>query len=315
MHAPPASVARHDAARCGFYSVSLATIFPEHGVTGRDATLRDALHTASRRLATVSATPRVDAEWLLAQATGLTRGQIKAREELPLDARAAHRFDALLARRAEGEPIAYILGEWEFWSLPLEVTPAVLIPRPETELLVECALARLPVDLPTTVLDLGTGSGAIAIAIARERPTARVTAVDRSADALTVAARNVARHAPGRVELLASDWFESIAGRRFGMIVGNPPYVADDDPALEAEVAAYEPSTALLAGSAGLDAITAIVAGAAAHLETGGALLLEHGSSQGAAVRQLFMSAAFTHVTTLRDLAGHERVTSGVTRN
>jgi release factor glutamine methyltransferase len=309
MHAPPASVARHGAARCGFYSVSLATIFPEHLVTVSDATLRAALHTASRRLGTVSETPRVDAEWLLSLATGLTRGQIRAREEATLDRTAARRFDALVARRAQGEPIAYILGEWEFWSLPLTVSPAVLIPRPETELLVECALRYLPTHTPAEVLDLGTGSGAVAIALAVERPLARITAVDRSAAALEIAAHNVARHALGRIELRESDWFARLAGRRFDVIVANPPYVAVDDPALEASVALYEPATALLAGVAGLDAIEALVAGAPSHLLAGGALLLEHGAAQGPAVRKLFECAGFERVATARDLAGHERIT------
>ncbi|HSN70366.1 MAG TPA: peptide chain release factor N(5)-glutamine methyltransferase, partial [Steroidobacteraceae bacterium] len=203
------------------------------------------------------------------------------------------------------------LGEWEFWSLPLTVSPAVLVPRPETELLVELALARVPPGRPVEVLDLGTGSGAIAVALAVERPLARITAVDRSAAALEVAARNVARHAPGRIELRESDWFARLAARTFDVIVGNPPYVAVDDPSLEASVGAYEPATALLAGVTGLDALEAIVAGASSHLVPGGALLLEHGDMQGAAVRRLFASAGLEHVTTHVDLADHERVTSG----
>jgi len=281
-------------------------------VTLAPSTFHAALHTATAALAKTSETPRRDAELLLAHATGLTPGQIRAREQSTLDASCSRRLQAAIARRVRGEPIAYILGEWEFWSLPLEVTPDVLVPRPETELLVELALARFAATESRAVLDLGTGSGAIAIAIASERPHASVTAVDRSSAALAVAARNVERHVRGRVELIESDWFEQLAGRRYDLIVGNPPYIATADPALEANVAAHEPALALFAGRAGLDALEAIVTAAPRHLECGGSLLLEHGHAQDAAVRARFHAAGYAGVVTTSDLAGHARVTAGV---
>jgi len=247
---------------------------------------------------------RLDAELLLAHVLDVPRASVIARDERELTPEELGDFERLLARRLAGEPLAYLTGVKEFWSLELEVTPDVLVPRPETELLVEWG-ASLGGD---TLLDLGTGSGAIALALARERPAARVTAVDRSAAALAVARRNGARlgHA---VEWLQGSWFEPVRGRAFSLVVSNPPYVAQDDPHLRE--LCFEPAMALSSGAEGLDALRAIIADAPAHLASGGRLLVEHGATQGAAVRELFARAGFAAIETRRDLAGHERATGG----
>lgn len=197
---------------------------------------------------------------------------------MPAPARA--RFEALLARRQAGEPVAYLLGRQGFWSLELEVSPATLIPRPETELLVELALARLPAGQSLRVADLGTGSGAIALALARERPQAHVVATDASAEALTVARRNAARLGLGRVEFRDGDWLVPLAQERFDLIASNPPYIEQDDPHLAQGDLRFEPPAALASGADGLDAIRVIVRDAGRHLHPGGWLLLEHGWNQ-----------------------------------
>jgi release factor glutamine methyltransferase len=279
--------------------------------TDAGATLAAVMHTAELELARVSAAPRLEAELLTAHATGADRRQLRALGARELDRATLARHDTLLARRIAGEPIAYILGEWEFWSLALEIGPDVLVPRPETEHLVACALAHIAPAEETRVLELGTGSGAIALAIARERPHARVTATDRSRAALAIAARNCARHGLTRIELLDSDWFAALEGRRFDLIVSNPPYVALDDPDVSPEVACWEPAEALFAGPSGLEAIELIATGSRRHLESGGTLLLEHGARQGDAVRDLLAGHGYTDIGTSRDLAGRDRVTCG----
>lgn len=251
-----------------------------------------------------------EAEYLLATALGLTRTQLRLRLETVVPADLQARFAEQIARRASGEPVAYIHGEREFWSLPLQVGPGVLVPRPDTECLVEVALQFLRGQTrPASVLDLGTGSGAIALALASELPLAQVVAVEVSPAALAVAAGNIARLAPGRVELLSGHWYEPVGGRRFACIVSNPPYLAEDDPHLPSLAA--EPRSALVSGPDGLECYREIVAGAPKHLETGGLLAVEHGHTQGAAVSALFAAAGFTGIATHRDLAGLERVTSG----
>ncbi len=251
-----------------------------------------------------------EAEYLLATALGLTRTQLRLRLEAVVPADAAAQFLDHIARRASGEPIAYIHGEREFWSLPLRVGPGVLVPRPDTECLVEVALRFLQGQPRASVLDLGTGSGAIALALARELPAARIVAVEVSPVALGLAADNIARLAPGRVELLQGNWFAPLGAQRFTCIVSNPPYLAADDPHLPSLAA--EPREALVSGNDGLECYREIVAGAPAHLETHGLLALEHGHTQGADVRSLLAAAGFTDIATHRDLAGLERVTSGV---
>jgi len=259
-----------------------------------------ALATAAEWLGT-----RLDAELLLAHVLDVSRSAVVARDERVLTPEEQGDFENLLARRMAGEPLAYLTGTKEFWSLEFEVTPAVLVPRPETELLVEWALA-LPGD---AFLDLGTGSGAIALAMAHERVHAAITATDRSREALTVADRNARRLGLERVEFLEGGWWAPVAGRLFDVIVSNPPYVAENDPHL-AELK-FEPALALTSGPDGLDALRAIVAGAPRHLHAGGWLLVEHGSQQGAAVRELFQAAGFASIETRRDLANLERATGG----
>lgn len=224
----------------------------------------------------------------------------------PLRAKA----EALFARRRAGEPVAYVLEEREFWGLALAVSPAVLIPRPETERLVELALERLPVEAESSVLDLGTGSGAIAIAIATERPRARVTAIDVSGSALAVARTNNARHG-GRVRLLQSDWFAALGGERFDLIVSNPPYIAASDAHLGEGDLRFEPKSALTPGASGMEAIEKIALGARNHLVPGGALLIEHGWDQRTACIELFTRLGFSHVADHEDLAGVPRVIEG----
>lgn len=270
----------------------------------------DALGALRARLAPASPTAALDAEILVASVLGLDRARLAADPERALAAEELFALESLVRRRLDGEPVAYLTGRREFWSLEFEVTPDVLVPRPETELLVERALAAIAGLAHPAVLDLGTGSGAIAVAIAAERPDAAVTATDRSPAALAVARRNAARLAPANLRFVEGDWFAPLAGRRFDAIVSNPPYVAEGDPALAS--LAREPRGALVAGPEGLDALAAIVAGAAQHLAPDGRLALEHGAAQGSAVRALLAAAGFGAVATFRDLAGHERVTEGV---
>ncbi len=254
---------------------------------------------------------RREAELLAEFALGADRAWLFAHAEDPVADAARDRFLDLLARRAGGEPLAYILGHVGFWTLDLEVTPDTLIPRPETELLVEAALARLPEGTAPRVADLGTGSGAIALALASERPQARVLATDASAAALDVARRNAARNEIGNVAFRQGDWLEPLAGERFDLIASNPPYVALGDPHLAQGDLRFEPDAALASGADGLDALRTIARDAPAHLLPGGWLLLEHGLDQGEAVRGLLRDAGFHRIETLRDLEDRERVTLG----
>jgi release factor glutamine methyltransferase len=255
---------------------------------------------------------RLEAELLLAHALGVDRAWFFAHAEDRPDPAAIGRFEVLLRRRADGEPVAYILGRRDFWSLPLEVTSATLIPRPETERLVELALERLPQG--GTMLDLGTGSGAIALAIASERPDASIVAVDASAAALAVARRNAARLRLERVVMQESDWYAALDARRFDLIVSNPPYVEADDPHLGEGDLRYEPASALASGADGLDDIRRIAKDAGRHLAAGGWLLVEHGWNQGASVRDIFVGAGLSHAFTAQDLEARDRVTGAQAR-
>lgn len=259
-----------------------------------------------------AAQARLETELLLAAAAGRRRSWLRAFPETLLDAAAVTRFRELVARRAAGEPVAQLLGRREFWSLELTVSPATLIPRPETEELVARALELLPEHEAAEVLDLGTGSGAIALALAHERPRLRVLAVDRSPAALAVARGNARRLGLTGLRFLAGDWYAALrGGPRFALIVSNPPYVAENDPHLGRGDLRFEPREALAAGRDGLDALRRVIGGAPQYLRPGGRLLVEHGRDQGAAVRALFAGAGFTAVATRRDLAGHERLTEG----
>ena len=216
----------------------------------------------------------VDAEWLLAHALGRSRGWLFAHAGDAVDAAVVACFLELVARRGAGEPVAYLTGTQGFWTLELEVGPATLIPRPETELLVELALARIPVDAASRIADLGTGSGAIALAIARERPRATVVATDASEAALAVARGNALRNRIGNIEFRHGDWFAPLAGESFDLIASNPPYIAEGDPHLDEGDRRFEPPSALSSGADGLDAIRRIVRDAPAHLHADGWLLL-----------------------------------------
>jgi len=274
--------------------------------------VRDLLAMASRRIGGADA--RLDAELLLAHALGTPRARLYAWPEHEPDATERSAFEQLVDARARGEPIAYLTGRREFWSLDLAVTPDVLIPRHETELLVALALERIPRDRPFRVADLGTGSGAIALAIARERPLARVTATDASAGALDVARGNAARLGIGNVAFAGGDWFAALGDACFDAIVSNPPYMAADDVHLAEGDLRFEPAAALASGADGLDAMRRIVAGAPAHLTDAGVLLLEHGFDQSARVRALLDAAGFENVASVCDNGGHERVTLGTKR-
>jgi release factor glutamine methyltransferase len=247
---------------------------------------------------------------LLCHATGLTRVQLITQGDRPLTPDEAARLDDLVARRLRGEPIAYIVGRREFFGLDFQVGPAVLIPRPDTELIVELALERLP---PGTarLLDMGTGSGAIAVAVAHTRPDAAVTALDVSPDALAVAQANAAANG-ARVRFLHSSWFDALAaGENFDVIASNPPYIAAGDDHLVQGDLRFEPVGALTDHADGLSALRTIVNGSPRHLVPGGWLLLEHGYDQAQAVRALLADAGFTEVRSWQDLAGIERVSGG----
>lgn len=250
----------------------------------------------------------VDFRILVCHALGLTRTGLITQSERVLTADEAARLSALLQRRVDGEPIAYIVGKREFYGLDFETTPAVLIPRPETELLVELALERLP---PRgRVLDMGTGSGAIAVALAHSRPDAIVTALDVSQDALAVAGRNAAANGVA-VRFLHSDWFSAVDATTFDLIVSNPPYIASGDRHLAEGDLRFEPAGALTDHADGLAALRRIVSGAPAHLAPGAWLLMEHGYDQSAAVQDLLAAQGYTDVQSWHDLAGIARVTGG----
>jgi len=252
-----------------------------------------------------------EAEWLLSHVLGKSRSWLYSHGDDALGGAEAARFEELVARRVAGEPVAYLTGRRGFWQFDLQVTPATLIPRPETELLVELALDRLPGDRAWRVADLGTGSGAIALVLAHERPNAQVIATDASLAALDVARGNAAALKLSRVEFRAGNWFEPLDGERFDLIASNPPYIADDDMHLGQGDLRHEPRSALASGSDGLDAIRVIAAGAAAHLQPGGWLLVEHGWEQGEAVRALLRAAGLLEVRTASDLENRDRVTLG----
>ncbi|KAF1691018.1 peptide chain release factor N(5)-glutamine methyltransferase [Pseudoxanthomonas koreensis] len=254
---------------------------------------------------------RTDAEPLLAHVLGRDRAWLFAHATDPVPADAAAAFRALVGRRAAGEPVAYLTGRRGFWTLDLEVTADTLIPRPETELLVELALARIGPDRPARIADLGTGSGAIALALASERPAAVVVATDVAKATLAVAVGNARTLGLGNVWFRRGDWCEALGHDRFDLIASNPPYIAEGDRHLDEGDLRHEPPRALSSGSDGLDAIRAIAATAPRHLVPGGWLLLEHGLEQGATVRGLLEQAGFVEVETARDLEDRDRVTLG----
>jgi release factor glutamine methyltransferase len=259
----------------------------------------------------VSGLAPFEAKLLLSHVLGRDRAWLAAHGDAALDTDKARAFDALVRRRSAGEPVAYLTGRREFFGLDLEITPDVLIPREETEVLVELALAWLAPGAAMRVLDLGCGSGAVALAIARERPLASVLGVDVSAAAIELARRNAARLAVANAAFAESNWFADVGPERFALIVANPPYVAENDPHLRDGDLRFEPPAALVGGHDGLDAIREIVAAAPSHLVPGAGLALEHGYDQAAAARALFAAAGFEAIASARDLAGIERVSYG----
>ena len=271
-------------------------------------TVSAALAAAQIRLAALGADANREARLLLRAATQLDGGALEAGPERPLDAAQARRYEDFVARRARGEPFAYIVGRREFWSLELLVSPAVLVPRPETELLVERLLQWSGTD---DLLDLGTGCGAIALAAASERPAWHITATDLSAAALEVAMLNAGRLGLHRVEFLQGSWFDAVPGRRFGAIVSNPPYVGELEPEMQGTALLHEPRLALTPGRDALAALRSIIADSPDFLRSGGHLALEHGATQAGAVRELLVARGFRHVRSYPDLAGLLRVTEG----
>ena len=268
-------------------------------------TIREALYKAHREIGDI------DARMLLQHVLDVSHAHLIAHPAQQLTPTQAETFRLFAERRARGEPVAYITGRREFYSLDFTVTPAVLIPRPETELLVELSLARIPLDFPRRILDLGTGSGVIALTIAKHRPLAQITAVDVSVAAVAVAKINAAQLSTTNVRIIEGDWFRELGEERFDLIVSNPPYVAEGDPHLSQGDLRYEPGIALSAGCGGLGCIEAIVARAPVHLARKGVLLLEHGYDQAQACRQVLRRAGFSGVFSLPDLAGIQRVSGG----
>lgn len=251
---------------------------------------------------------RREAELLLMHVLGVDLAWLYAHGDDEINAATVTAFCDLIARRAAGEPLAYLIGRREFWSLDLKVTPDVLIPRAETELLVELALQRIPQNEKADIADLGTGSGAIALALAHERPLARLLATDTSAAALAVARENAQRLGIRNIEFVQGDWCTALGGRKFDLIVSNPPYIAAADAHLRQGDLRFEPTAALVSGPDGLDATRVIARDARAHLQSQGWLLLEHGYAQGAAVREIFGESGFVEIFTARDLEGRDRV-------
>lgn len=274
-----------------------------------DALLRQDAARLKDTLQLDAATARIEAQMLLQRVLGVNRAYLLAHPEQALDEAQTAAYRSLLQRRLAGEPLAYILGEREFHGLNFRVTPATLIPRPETELLVALALQRMP--QRGRALDLGTGSGAIALSIAHARPDIEVTAVDASADALAVARDNARRLNVGNARFVQGDWFAALAGERFDLIVSNPPYIAEGDEHLKQGDVRFEPVSALVSGADGLDDIRRIIAQAKDHLDPGGWLLFEHGYNQAGGARELLRQGGFDDVSSTRDLAGIERVSGG----
>ncbi|CAI1504139.1 Release factor glutamine methyltransferase [Serratia quinivorans] len=267
------------------------------------------LKAAAARL-TQSDSARRDAEILLGFVTGRARTFLMAFGETLLTQQQQEQLERLLVRRERGEPVAYLIGEREFWSLPLSVSPATLIPRPDTECLVELALERLP-SSSCNILDLGTGTGAIALALASERQDCRVTGVDLQPEAVALAQHNAQKLAIGNAQFLQGSWFAPLAGQTFALIASNPPYIDAADPHLAQGDVRFEPSSALVAQQHGLADLSAIVQQAPQYLQPQGWLLLEHGWQQGESVRALLQAAGFISIATRRDYGDNDRVTFG----
>jgi len=274
-------------------------------------TIQTALRVAERKLFPFHETARIDAEVLLAHGINRTRAYLHTWPEYMLSSEQLHHFMSLVQRRAAGEPVAYLTGIREFWSLPLTVTRATLVPRPETEVLVEQALHRISTATSSHIADLGTGCGAIALAIATERPASRVVATDIDTQALNVAHQNAEQLDIPNVEFRQGTWFSPIMGERFHVITSNPPYIGKNDPHVSRGDVRYEPRCALIAGHDGLEAITIIVSGAKAHLFKQGWLIVEHGHDQQGSVIKLFAAHGYENIQGISDYTGHGRIVMG----
>ena len=274
-------------------------------------TIKTILNDCAKRLADSSESARLDAEILLGKVIEKDRAFLFANPDFAPDPAQLSRLEELIVQRAAGKPVAHLIGSREFWSLQLTVTPDVLVPRPETELLVEQTLRHIPGKADCRIADLGCGSGAIAIALAAERPLAEITATDRSTAALKIAIQNAAAHDQGHIRFIESNWLAGLTDERINILVSNPPYVATNQPELTDPELAHEPPEALFSGSDGLDDIRIIIEQAPAHLADKGWLLLEHGFDQAATIASLMEQAGFTRIECYKDLAGHDRVTAG----
>jgi release factor glutamine methyltransferase len=274
-------------------------------------TIKIVLSEAAKSLQLISDSAVLEAEILLCTVLGKERSHLRAWPDQPLKPEHAQAYKALLIERQQGKPIAYITGNREFWSREFEVSPAVLIPRPDTELLIELSLALIPANQPCNIIDLGTGSGIIAITLAAERPDALLSACDISETALACAKANAVKHNVGHIQFYQSNWFDNIPDGKFKLIVSNPPYLSEDDEHLQQGDLRFEPKTALISTGRGLDDIQAIAETALGRLENGGFLLVEHGYNQQNNVQNLFESLGYCHLQTYTDLSGQPRVTSG----
>lgn len=274
-------------------------------------TIQNSLNTATHKLATVSDSARLDAEVLLAFVLGKNRSYLRAWNDKILNAQEISQFESLISQRETGIPIAYLTGTREFWSRDFFVSPDVLIPRPDTEILIEHCLEKIPQNLPFQILDLGTGSGIIAITLACECPNVKIIAVDASESALKIAQKNADFHDCQNVEFILSDWFSNVPKIKFDLIVSNPPYICENDGHLTQGDVRFEPKTALIATENGLRDIIDITKNAKNYLISNGQLLLEHGYNQAQDVQIILRNMGFTNVCTYHDLAGQPRITTG----
>lgn len=271
--------------------------------------IQQILKQATQQLTTVSESARLDAEVLLADVLNKNRSYFRAFSEQTIDPEQYQQFQNLLKQRSEGHPIAHILGRREFWSLDLEVNQHTLIPRPDTETLIEFVLQHFPQD-HLKIADLGTGSGAIALALASEKPHWQITATDQSSEALAVAQRNATRLGLDNICFKCGDWYQPLAVTDFDLIISNPPYIAADDRHLKQGDVRFEPITALASGKDGLDDIRLLIHQAKHHLDTHGWLILEHGFDQKAAIYQLLSNAGFEQINQIDDYAGNPRLSA-----
>lgn len=277
-----------------------------------ERTIESLLTEAAESLAAISESPRLDAEVLLCHCLQKPRSYLRAWPEKTPEAQQLADYRHCIEKRRQGLPVAYITGRREFWSRDFLVSPEVLIPRPDTELLIELCLELMPYDKPCKLIDLGTGSGIIAVTLATERPLTEVVACDRSAAALATARRNAEHHRSDNIRFIQSNWFEAINETDFDLVVSNPPYIAADDPHLQQGDVRHEPDSALIASEQGLRDIRQLAEQAKHHLKAAGHLLIEHGYNQQHAVQAIFRANRYQQVTTHTDLGGNPRVTSGV---